>query len=83
MGVEEKEGELLITSVGENTPAQKAGLEKGDKILNLADQEIHSLLDLKYTLFYLEMDSEASIRIMRGEEEITKELTLFHFSMRR
>ncbi|MCP4686632.1 MAG: PDZ domain-containing protein, partial [Desulfobacterales bacterium] len=82
VGVEEKGGELHVVSVGENTPAGKAGLEKGDAISGMGDQEIHDLADLKFALFQLEMDSEVSIRIVRDGKEITKKLTLFDFARR-
>jgi len=51
VGIDEKEGQVVVMSVGDDTHAQKAGLQVGDIITRLAGQEIRALVDLKWVLY--------------------------------
>jgi regulator of sigma E protease len=62
---------LLIGSVQKDSPAWKAGLKSGDKILALNDEEINDVG--KFIKVINEtVNKEVKLRISRGEEEITK-----------
>jgi uncharacterized iron-regulated protein len=79
IGIEEKDKQLVIMSVGDNTPAKKAGLQAGDIITRLGERKIEGLVDLKWVLFYTEMGSRVTIEVMRDGETISLDLTLFEF----
>jgi uncharacterized iron-regulated protein len=80
VGIEEKEAGVWIASVAENSPAGKAGLKKGDIIVQVDGEEIKSLVDLKFVLFYTPMDSKISLQVDRKGKKIIREVTLFDFT---
>jgi aminopeptidase N len=77
--IEEDEQGLIIKGVNDKTPAKKAGLQEGDRIIRFGEQEITSLGDLKYGLFYSEYGSTVMIHIIRDNETIEKKIELFRF----
>ncbi|MEJ2657149.1 MAG: ChaN family lipoprotein [Desulfobacterales bacterium] len=77
--VEEKDQHLVIIGVSQNSPAQKAGLEKGDVIYRFADRPIQSLADLKLNLFLSKSGSTVKIQVKHGDKIIDKSVELFHF----
>jgi aminopeptidase N len=78
--VEEKDRHLVITGVGQNTPAQKAGLKTGDVIQKFEDRPIQSLADLKLNLFFSKSGETVKIQIKRADKMIDKKIELFHFN---
>jgi len=54
-------------------------LEKGDIIVQVAGEEIRSLVDLKFALFYTPLDSTVSVQVDRKGKKINREVTLFDF----
>ena len=79
VGIDGKENGVHVVSVIDDSPAGKAGLEKGDIIVQVDGEEIHSLVDLKFALFYTPMDSTVSVQVDRKGKKITREMTLFDF----
>lgn len=70
-----KEG-VAIYSIENNSPAAKAGLKKGDIIIELADEKISSLADFRYELYKHSPKEEVEVVYYRnGKVEKTK-LTL-------
>jgi uncharacterized iron-regulated protein len=77
--VQEKDQGLVVVGIRDNTPAMKAGLQKGDIIIQFAGQPIGSLADLKRVLFFSEMGSTLEIRLKRKDKTLDKEIQLFDF----
>ncbi len=78
--VEEKDGALAIAGISKNSPAEKAGLEKGDLIQAFDGHPIAGLADLKLALYYCRQDQTATLQVLRGDQVLEKEITLFAFS---
>ncbi|MCG6909275.1 MAG: ChaN family lipoprotein [Deltaproteobacteria bacterium] len=78
--VAEKAQGLTITGISKNSPAEKAGLEKGDLIRSLDEQPVENLADLRLVLFYCQKDQTTSIQVERGEQMVATEITLFEFN---
>jgi uncharacterized iron-regulated protein len=77
--VVEKDQGLTVMGARDNTPARKAGLQKGDIIIQFAGQPIRSLADLKRALFFSEMGSTLEIQLKRNDKTLDKEIELFDF----
>ncbi len=75
--IKEKDNQVIIMGVGDNTPAKKARLQVGDVIIQVAAQKIQTLADLKFALFYTEMGNLVTIQLMRNGKKITIDVTLF------
>lgn len=60
-----KGGYLVVVSPLKNTPAYKAGIKSGDKILKINDK------------ITLDMTVEEAVRLIRGEKGTTVKLTIF------
>lgn len=68
------EGGIVITRVGVDSPAQEAGLEKGDLLLSANDKPLSTRDDLKDLLAQLKVGDEIAFQLKRGEE--TKTITV-------
>jgi S1-C subfamily serine protease len=64
-----------VTSVGEGTPADEAGIEVGDIILRMADLDVTPDLPFLNVLMRLEPDETVSTVINRNGDEITLQVT--------
>lgn len=67
---------IVIISVVENTPASKAGLKKGDVIIELAKTKTSTLADFRYELYKHSPGEEIEITYIRDGKEQTTKLTL-------
>jgi len=67
---------ILITSVTLNGPAAKAGLAKGDIILEFDGTEITSFKQFRKLLYAKDVDETVTIRYLRGEAESTTTVAL-------
>ena len=72
-GVEEG---VAIYSVENNSPADKAGLKKGDIITKLAGKEVGSLAEFRYELYKHNPNEEVEVTYLRDGKEQTTKLTL-------
>ncbi len=67
---------VLVARVNEDTPAEKAGLEEGDVILAVDDRQVDSVAQLRNTVSLLPVGHEAKLRIMRGDDTVTRTVEL-------
>src|SRR4030095_1833939 len=65
---------LLLGGVIGGGPAEQAGLQKGDVIIEIAGQSITNIYDYTYALELLKIGQPAKVIYMRGGEK--KEATL-------
>ncbi len=66
---------LLLGGVIGGGPAEKAGLQKGDVIVEIAGQSIANIYDYTYALELLKVDQPVKVVYMRGTEKRETELT--------
>ena len=79
MGVrmEEKEGRLLVASVATGSPAEVAGIAKGDELLALDGQPVKEPVDVLFRVSEKRDGDTAQVTVRRGGEEKTLPLTFF------
>ena len=56
-------------------PAEQAGLQKGDVIVEIAGQSITNIYDYTYALELLKIGQPVKVAYMRGGKRIETELT--------
>ena len=66
---------LLLGGVIGGGPAEKAGLQKGDVIIEIAGQTIANIYDYTYALELLKVDTPVRVVYMRGNEKRETQLT--------
>ena len=66
---------LLLGGVIGGGPAEKAGLQKGDVIVQIAGQSIANIYDYTYALELLKIDQPVKVVYMRGGKRIETTLT--------
>lgn len=66
----------LVTSIEEGTPAEKAGLKRGDLILKVDKKEVKSASELKNTIGSYAPDAKITLEILRDKKIITKNVNL-------
>ena len=65
---------LLLSGVMGGGPAQKAGLQQADIIVELAGQSVANIYDYMFALDLLKVGEPASVVFIRGDERIETEL---------
>jgi S1-C subfamily serine protease len=65
-----------ISSIGDDTPAGKAGIEVDDIILAMGDYEITADVPFLNVLMRLEPDETVPVVLSRDGEELTLDVTL-------
>lgn len=66
----------LITSVGEDTPAKKLGLKRGDLIIAVDNKKVESASDLKNIISSISPDTKVSIKYIRNKKELSGTIKL-------
>jgi hypothetical protein len=66
---------LLLGGVVGDGPAERAGLQKGDVIIEIAGQTIANIYDYTYALELLKIDQPVKVVYMRGSEKRETTLT--------
>jgi S1-C subfamily serine protease len=66
--------ELLVVSVEENSPAQRAGLVEGDVMIGFEDQPIAAIDDLHKVLTEERVGVKTGITIIRRTEKVVLEI---------
>ena len=66
----------VIEAVTDDSPAEAAGLEKGDIIMSFAGTEVNELRDLTRAVATTKPDEAASILVLRKGKEVTVEVTI-------
>jgi S1-C subfamily serine protease len=61
---------LLLDGVRDDSPAAKAGLKAGDKIVKIGTREIKNVYDYTYALGEMKAGEEYVIEVMRAGEKL-------------
>jgi len=79
MGIrmEEKEGRLLVESVAKGSPAEKAGIAKGDELLALDGQPVEETVDVLFRIGEKRDGDTVRVTVRSGGEEKILDLTFF------
>lgn len=72
-----KEGRLLVESIAPGSPAEKAGIAKGDELLALDGQPVKETVDVFFRVGEKRDGDTAQVTVRRGGEEKTLPLTFF------
>lgn len=65
---------MVIDGVRDNSPAAKAGLKAGDKIVKLAGKDVRNAMDYTYILGEMKAGEEYEVVVVRGTERITMKI---------
>ncbi len=68
----------LITSIEDGTPADKAGLKRGDLILSVEGKKIKGSSELKNIIGTYEPNATVTLEVLRDGKVITKKVKLMH-----
>jgi membrane-associated protease RseP (regulator of RpoE activity) len=66
---------LLLDGVREDSPAAKAGLKAGDRIVKLAGRDVRNVYDYTYVLGEMKAGQEYEVEVVRGTERLKLKLT--------
>ncbi len=66
----------LVASVGQNSPAEKAGIKAGDIILEFDGKKINTMKKLPNVVASTEVGKSVELKIWRNKKKISKRLTL-------
>lgn len=75
-GGDEEGGGALVGSVSPGSPAEKAGLRAGDRIVAAEEMPLDSFEDLVAAVIDLKVGETASLEIERGNEELKLDVVL-------
>ena len=65
----------LVAQVIAGSPAEKAGIKAGDKIVKLAGRDVRNVYDYTYALGEMKAGQEYEVELMRAGERITLKIT--------
>jgi S1-C subfamily serine protease len=65
----------LIDGVRDDSPASKAGLKAGDRIVKIGTREVKNVYDYTYALGEMKAGEEYVIEIIRGTDRLTLKIT--------
>jgi aminopeptidase YwaD len=66
---------LKLDGVRDDSPAAKAGLRSGDKIVRIGTREVKNVYDYTYALGEMKADQEYEIEVVRGSERLKLKIT--------
>ncbi len=66
---------LKLDGVRDDSPASKAGLKAGDKIVKMAGHDVKNVYDYTYALGEMKAGQEYELEILRGTERLTLKIT--------
>ncbi len=66
---------LKLDGVRDDSPAAKAGIKAGDKIVKLAGRDVKNISDYVFVLGEMKPDEEYEIVVMRGAEKLDLKIT--------
>ena len=66
---------LKLDGVRDDSPAAKAGLKAGDRIVKLAGREVKNVYDYTYALGEMKAGQEYEVELVRGSERLTLKIT--------
>ena len=76
VGCETTTNGLRINSIVENSSAEKAGLRKGDLLINLNGQKLDSREELTILIASLKPDDSIIIEYIRGDQKMSSKIAL-------
>ena len=62
---------LLLDGVRDDSPAAKAGLKAGDKIVKIGTREVKNVYDYTYALGEMKAGEEYPVEVIRGSEKLS------------
>jgi hypothetical protein len=62
---------MILDGVRDGSPAAKAGLKPGDKIVKLAGKDVRNAMDYTYVLGSMKAGEEYEVELIRGTERMT------------
>lgn len=62
---------MLLDGVRDDSPAAKAGLKAGDRIVKIGTREVKNVYDYTYALGEMKAGQEYVVEVMRGSEKLT------------
>ncbi len=66
---------MLLSGVRAGGPADQAGLQRGDRVVELAGREVRDIYDLMYVLRAVKPGEQSSVVVERAGERIEREVT--------
>ncbi len=66
---------MRIDGVSEDKPAQKAGLQKGDVVIQLGDVEVKDMMSYMTALSEFEKGQTTTVKVQRGEKIVEAPVT--------
>jgi Zn-dependent M28 family amino/carboxypeptidase len=66
---------LLLDGIRDNSPAAKAGLKAGDRIVKIGNREVKNVYDYTFALGEMKAGEEYTVEIQRGGEKLTLKIT--------
>jgi len=66
---------LLLDGVRDDSPAARAGLKAGDRIVKLAGRGVHNVYDYTYALGQMKAGEEYEVELLRGTERLKLKIT--------
>ncbi|MDX6405411.1 MAG: hypothetical protein QOH70_2866 [Blastocatellia bacterium] len=66
---------LKLDGVRDDSPASRAGLKAGDKIVKMAGHDVKNVYDYTYALGEMKAGQEYEVEIVRGSERLTLKIT--------
>lgn len=66
---------LLIDGIRDDSPAAKAGLKAGDRIVKIGTRDVKNVYDYTFALGEMKAGEEYAIEVVRGKDRLTLKLT--------
>jgi S1-C subfamily serine protease len=66
---------LLLDGVRDDSPAAKAGLKAGDRIVKIGNRDVKNVYDYTYALGEMKAGQEYVFEVIRGGEKLTLKVT--------
>jgi C-terminal processing protease CtpA/Prc len=66
---------MLLDGVREDSPAAKAGLKAGDRIVKIGNRDVKNVYDYTYALGEMKAGQEYVFEVVRGSERLTLRVT--------
>jgi len=68
----------LIVKINEESPAEKAGLEPGDIIIEIEGKHMRGMEDVRHTIWKRKAGENITLKILRNHQQILGTLKLTH-----
>jgi serine protease Do len=67
---------VVVSNVNSNSPAAKAGLQKGDVIIKIGDKDVKNISKFKYYLYQYNIDDTIEVTYVRDSQQKTVNIKL-------